>query len=100
VAGTALFRLAQEALQNVAKHSGATQVRLCISGDGQGVRLSIVDNGKGFDAGVRRTAGGLGLISMTERARSLGGSLSIESLPQQGVALTVWVPLSEPPAGV
>jgi PAS domain S-box-containing protein len=97
VAGTALFRLSQEALQNVAKHSGATQVRLCVSGVGQGIRLSIADNGKGFDTGRRQTAGGLGLISMNERVRSLGGRLSIESSPQGGVRLTVWVPLSTPP---
>jgi len=99
VVATALFRLSQEALQNVARHSGATEVRVRISGDSQGIGLSIIDNGKGFDVARSGTQAGLGLISMNERARSLGGRLSIDSPPQGGVTVTVWVPLDQPTPG-
>ena len=95
--GTSLFRLSQEALQNVAKYSEATEVRLSVSGTDQGIRLSIVDNGKGFNIALARTRDGLGLVSMNERARSLGGRFSIESPAQGGVAIAVWVPLSQHP---
>lgn len=94
VAASCLFRLSQDALQNVARHSGATQVRITVSGDGQGIRLSIVDNGKGFDVARARGQGGLGLLSMSERARSLRGRLTIESSPQGGAAVVVSVPLA------
>jgi signal transduction histidine kinase len=91
---TSLFRLSQEALQNVAKYSGATEVRLRVAEDREGIRLSISDNGRGFDPAQARREGGLGLTSMNERARSLGGTLSIESRPGAGVTVTVWVPLT------
>jgi PAS domain S-box-containing protein len=95
--GTSLFRLSQEALQNVAKYSGATEVRLCVAGTDQGIRLTIADNGKGFNIAVARTRDGLGLVSMNERARSLGGRFSIESPAQGGVTIAVWVPLTQHP---
>jgi PAS domain S-box-containing protein len=95
---TSLFRLSQEALQNIAKHSGATEVRVTVSADGEGLGLSIVDNGKGFHLADARARTGLGLVSMNERARSLGGRLSIQSQPQAGVTIEVWVPLPPPAA--
>jgi signal transduction histidine kinase len=92
-----LFRLSQEALQNVAKHSAATEVRLQVSGNSGEVRLTIVDNGRGFDLARARSRGGLGLVRMNERARSLGGHFSIESTPQEGVTVAVRVPLGPCP---
>jgi PAS domain S-box-containing protein len=95
--GTSLFRLSQEALQNVAKYSGATEVRVSVSGKDQGIRLTIADNGIGFNIAQARTRDGLGLVSMNERARSLGGRFSIESPAQGGVTIAVWVPLTQHP---
>lgn len=93
---SSLFRLSQEALQNVAKHSSATEVIVTVAGDGEGIEISIVDNGKGFDLSKVRKLGGLGLVSMKERAHSLGGRLSIRSSPQRGATIEVWVPLEQP----
>lgn len=79
--GTALFRIAQEALQNVSTHVRATQVELVLRGAPGSVSLSVIDNGCGFDthrvfADGRR---GIGLRNMRERAAGLGGSLVIAS---------------------
>lgn len=91
---TLLFHFCREALQNVAKHSAATEVLLRVSGAAREVQVSITDNGKGFDIAGARSGGGLGLLSMSERARSVGGHFSIESGPQQGVTVTIRVPLA------
>ena len=77
-----VFRIAQEALNNVVKHSGASQVVVSLSFGANGVRLSVADNGRGFDAssrGSRQMAGKMGLTGMEERARLLGGKLAITS---------------------
>ncbi len=96
VVATSLFRLCQEALQNVAKHSGATEVTVTISRDGEGIGLSLADDGKGFQVAKARARGGLGLISMSERARSLGGRLSVVSSLGKGTTVEAWVPLERP----
>lgn len=90
---TNLFRMAQEALQNACKHAQATEVAVKLTGSPKGVGLSVRDNGKGFD--LERTKAcvkGLGLVSMQERARGLGGFLRIHSLPKGGTKVCAWIP--------
>jgi signal transduction histidine kinase len=81
---SALLRVAQEALVNVAKHAGATQVRLTLEYTPDAVRLSISDDGVGFEelpAGVAAPGpwGGFGLLGMRERITALGGTLDLTS---------------------
>lgn len=90
-----MYRLVQEALTNIAKHAEATQVEVNVArGDGQ-LELSIADNGKGFpaEADAPRQRGGIGLVSMRERAELLGGTLDIETSPGQGTRLIARIPL-------
>jgi signal transduction histidine kinase len=88
----ALYRIAQEALQNVAKHAQATQVTLRLAGDGTTVQLEIVDDGRGFvpEAGF---PGRLGLRSMRERAQAAGGRLEIVSRPAGGTVVRAVLPV-------
>lgn len=85
---THLFRIAQEALTNVARHSGATRVWVRLENRGQRAYLSIKDNGRGF-ASARGE--GLGMIGMRARARSAGGDVTVRS--RDGVLIEVWVPV-------
>lgn len=93
-----LFRIAQEALRNVAKHSKATATLLTVEFTRKKVRLSIIDNGIGFkvpkEVGNLAQKGKLGVISMSERARLLNGSFSVNSKPGKGTVVTVELPLS------
>lgn len=91
----ALFRVAQEALSNVARHSHASAVNLQLEIQSQLVRLEIADNGVGFDA--RQAAGqGFGLESMNARLVELGGRLEIESTVDSGTRLVAFVPIPGP----
>lgn len=86
----ALFRVAQEALANVARHSGARTVRLSLAREGSGVMLQVIDDGRGFHVEAAQTAG-MGLRNMRERMEGVGGSLHIESAPGRGTRLVaVW----------
>jgi len=90
---TNLFRVMQESLQNAFKYAQATGITVRLSGSSRGVGLSVRDNGSGFDQeskGVRTK--GLGLMSMQERARSLGGFLRIHSLRGKGTKVCAWIP--------
>ena len=90
---TNLFRVMQESLQNVSKHAQATRVIVRLSGSSNGVGLSVRDNGKGFDLESKNArVKGLGLGSMQERARGLGGFLRIHSLPSNGTKVCAWIP--------
>ena len=89
-----LYRIAQEALHNVVKHSGATAARVELAMDGGELRLAIVDDGVGFDPESMRANGSLGLVSMAERARFVRGRLSIESHSGKGTTVEVRVPLA------
>ena len=91
-AGVALFRIAQEALTNVAKHAGATVVRIELSLEGEEMKLCIADDGSGFDPAQARR-GRWGMTTMRERAEAAGGRLSIESACGQGTAVRATVPL-------
>jgi len=88
-----LFRIAQEALNNVAKHSQATSASVSLIFDTGQVRLRIEDDGIGFDTFQSRA--GLGLQNIRERAEGLGGQLAVESVPGKGTKITVEIPLKE-----
>jgi PAS domain S-box-containing protein len=87
-----LYRIAQEALRNVARHSGASRVEVTLTGGKEEVLLRVHDEGKGFDAERTRTHWGIGLASMEERARLVDGDLRIESQPGNGTTVIVAVP--------
>jgi signal transduction histidine kinase len=88
-----LFHIAQEALANVAKHSGARLVSVVLSRDDTQVSLEIVDNGRGFDRAQVRTYAGHGLQNMEARARLLGGKLSVHGEAGLGTTVTLTVPI-------
>jgi PAS domain S-box-containing protein len=89
---TYLFRIAQEGLNNVQRHSGATSVRVTIKSDKHGILMEIEDNGCGFQAREAAKKGGTGLYNMRERANILKGNLLIKSSPGHGTKLLVRVP--------
>jgi signal transduction histidine kinase len=88
----ALYRVAQEALQNAVKHARAQTVRLLLESGGAEVRLLVADDGRGFDP-RQDFPGHLGLQSMRERAAAVGGSVEIDSAPGAGTRLQAQVPL-------
>jgi PAS domain S-box-containing protein len=89
-----LYRIAQEALQNVVKHSGGTAARVELAMEGSELRLAIVDDGVGFDPKTMRANGSLGLVSMAERARFVHGLVSVESHAGKGTRVEVRVPIA------
>ncbi|HKE25648.1 MAG TPA: sensor histidine kinase [Bryobacteraceae bacterium] len=89
---THLFRIAQEALTNVARHAGATGVRIDLKSDGGWISLSVEDNGRGL-SGAAPDGRGMGMIGMRARARSAGGDITVHSSPGRGVLIKVEVPL-------
>jgi signal transduction histidine kinase len=93
-----LFRIVQEALRNVAKHSGASEVKVELSGIDDRLELSVSDFGVGFDPESAKGRGGLGLLSISERLRLIGGDLAVESEPSHGTRIRVRIPL--PSTGV
>jgi signal transduction histidine kinase len=90
---TPIFRLAQEALNNVAKHSGASRVTLRLAQVDSRIVLDIRDNGRGFD--LREVVKGLGLATMKERTEFSGGDYRLESAPGKGTALSASWPLED-----
>jgi PAS domain S-box-containing protein len=88
-----LFRIVQEALRNVVKHSEGTEARVELSGQGHRIDLCISDSGAGFNPERVKAETGLGLISMRERLRLVRGHLSVESEPSHGTRIRVRVPL-------
>ena len=93
-----LYRVAQEALRNVIRHAGAREVHVRLVGERRGIRLTILDDGAGFDVSAHRTRPTLGLASMRERVRMAGGTFAVASAPGRGTTVDAWVPLEEPPA--
>jgi signal transduction histidine kinase len=91
-----LYRIAQEALRNTVKHSGAQHAEVTLSGTASTISLGIVDDGVGFDPRRAQGKGGLGLVSMRERVLQLGGELTIDSQRSGGTRLHVSVPLRKP----
>jgi PAS domain S-box-containing protein len=99
---TQMYRIVQEALQNVRKHSNASTVSVLIEQRDAEVLLIIEDDGRGFDAdrmaSPMRDGQGMGLMSMQERAALLGGSLQVESTPGEGTSVFVRVPMPPQPS--
>jgi PAS domain S-box-containing protein len=93
-AGLCLYRIAQEALRNVVAHAGASraEVRLCRRDDN--AELTITDDGRGFDVHDPERHNGLGLVSITERAKLSGGSISIETGLNQGTRVQAVIPVN------
>ena len=92
-----IFRIAQEALQNIWKHSGVTEAGICLARAGEHVGLLISDRGIGFDPAQPSKDAGLGLVSMRERARLLGGTLTVESSAGHGTTIIVDIPVNPTP---
>ena len=90
-----LFRIAQEGLRNVARHAKASQAEVCLRRLDGGLQLVVRDDGAGFDPAQHRDRISLGLASMRQRVRLLGGKLEIDSNPGQGTTIRAWVPLKE-----
>lgn len=97
-----LFRVAQEALHNAKKHSNASECQIRLSHDRRQVKLTVTDNGDGFDVkNVRANKeNGFGIMSMKERIELLNGNLKLESAPGEGTTLTVQIPIHTAQGGV
>jgi signal transduction histidine kinase len=90
-----LYRVTQEALGNAARHAAARRARVSVERDGDDVVLTVGDDGRGFDLAEVRRRHGLGLISLDERVRLVGGRLTIDSHSERGTELRIVVPLAE-----
>ena len=95
---TVIFRAAQEALTNIARHTRASQVNIGLSQDARGVRLIVTDDGVGFDVNAPPKydrGSGLGLVGMRERVALVGGTCTVESEPGHGTRIVVELPAKE-----
>jgi PAS domain S-box-containing protein len=93
---TAVFRMLQESLTNVARHAQATLVEIALARTDAEVRLSVRDNGRGFAPADPRKPNSYGLMGLRERAYMLGGDLTIDSASGRGTTIIVWIPVAEP----
>jgi signal transduction histidine kinase len=93
----ALFRVAQEALRNVARHAQARVVHLSLRALDDGLELAVQDDGCGFNPLEHRDRPSLGLASMRERIELLGGEFDLDSTPGHGTTVIAWTPLKEQP---
>jgi two-component system NarL family sensor kinase len=93
-AEAALYRIAQEAVNNVVRHAQARRAAVRLSVQPEAIRLRVEDDGRGFDP-ARTAAGHHGLVIMNERARLVGGRLHVESTPGRGTRLEVSVPIDK-----
>lgn len=96
---THLFRITQEALTNVARHSGATQASVSLRAAGLMLRLEVLDNGVGLPASALAGAPSIGMVGMRARARQIGGELIVENRKSGGVRICVTAPVQEPQPG-
>jgi PAS domain S-box-containing protein len=95
-ASTAMFRIFQETLTNVARHAKATRVEVVLEKQRGRLVLLIHDNGLGFDQDGRSLSKSLGLLGMRERAAILGGQVNVASAPGKGTTVSAWIPLPSP----
>jgi len=94
-AGTNVYRIVQESLNNILKHSRAKTARITLERDVHEVLLEIEDDGCGFKTGTDGNGGkGLGLKNIAERVRMLGGKLNLDSQPDQGTRIEITIPIS------
>jgi PAS domain S-box-containing protein len=89
---TALFRIVQEALTNVARHANASRVRVTLASDAHGLRLAVADDGRGITEAEHSGSRSLGLLGMRERARLFGGRIDIAGSPHGGTTVTATIP--------
>jgi signal transduction histidine kinase len=94
VVALSLYRVTQEALHNAAKHSGTDAVRVTFQGSETSLRLTVSDAGVGFEPQGMDTANGFGLMSMRQRMRGIGGTLSVHSIPGRGARIQALLPRS------
>jgi PAS domain S-box-containing protein len=94
IGATAAYRIVQEALTNVTRHAGATQVKVSLQPEKGALTLAVVDNGRGFDLKEIAASECLGLAGMRERAGLLGGSLEIRSRPGKGTKVCFKLPVT------
>ena len=87
-----LYRVAQEALRNVASHAGAQNVTLSLDRRNGHITMQVADDGRGFDPAALGRQSGLGLVSLGERVRTLGGELDLRAAPDAGTRLAVVLP--------
>jgi signal transduction histidine kinase len=87
-----LFRIAEESLTNMAKHSQARSASVHVTGASDGIHLRVEDAGTGFDTTVLGSKAGLGFVSMQERLRVLRGTVHVDSAPSRGTRIDAWVP--------
>ncbi|HEY0787212.1 MAG TPA: ATP-binding protein, partial [Thermoanaerobaculia bacterium] len=92
-----LYRIAQEALSNVVRHAGATDVEVSLSGAGDTAILKIRDNGRGITSEQIADPRSLGLLGIRERAELLGGTVAIDGAPGRGTTVEVSLPLRKEP---
>jgi two-component system sensor histidine kinase DegS len=93
-----LFRIMQEALQNVSAHAAARRVTVRVTFELQALSLTVRDDGRGFDLAAQSNGGSgghFGLLGMRERAESLGGKLSLDTRPGRGTEVRVWIPIAD-----
>jgi len=93
---TALFRILQECLTNVARHAGATRVLVRLGRHGGVVALRVLDNGSGITDAALDNSQSLGLLGMKERAAMLGGEVFFRRGTKRGTMVTVRIPIHEP----
>lgn len=96
---TAVFRIVQESLANVAKHAEASRVEVKIERTPEAVTLHVADNGRGFSPAAPRSPNSLGLLGLRERAQLLKGAVTIDSQPGQGTRIDVRIPVQVQEAG-
>ena len=92
-AGLCMFRITQEALRNIKRHSGADRAEVCLEQLDGRLHLSVSDRGRGFNSNQPPAERGIGIRSMEERLRLLGGRLEIQSRPMGGTRIDAWLPL-------
>lgn len=92
---THLFRIAQEALTNIARHSDATAATICLNVTAGYIKLSIEDNGRGLSGSTTESSTSLGMVGMRARARQIGGEFIVDNRKEGGLRLLVTAPLRE-----
>jgi signal transduction histidine kinase len=92
---TTLFRILQESLTNVIRHANATKVRIELYEDANNLVMKIADNGVGIDPDDRNKADSFGLVGIEERVLALEGQFTIDSAPDSGTTLTIFIPLEK-----
>jgi len=90
----ALDRIVQEALRNIAQHAGTSEASVTITRTASSVQVLIADQGRGFDAEVARRMRGMGLLSIEERAKAIGGTMTIDTMAGSGTKILVDAPIS------